>query len=65
MASYRPEGLFQTLLDRVQYWPNAIGRSAGRKLDRRYKRRAAHAPLAPHALRGICRARWSKAPRYA
>lgn len=40
MASYRPKGLFQTLLDRVQYWPNAIGRSAGRKLDRRYKRRA-------------------------
>lgn len=30
------------MLDRVQYWPNAIGRSAGRKLDRRYKRRAEH-----------------------
>jgi len=28
------------VLDRVQYWPNAFGRSAGRKLDRRYKRRA-------------------------
>jgi FkbM family methyltransferase len=40
MAHYRPDGLFQQLLDRVQYWPNAIGRSAGRKLDRRYKRRA-------------------------
>ncbi|MBU3672758.1 MAG: FkbM family methyltransferase [Sinobacteraceae bacterium] len=40
MASYQPDGLFQTLLDRVQYWPNAVGRSAGRKLDRRYKRRA-------------------------
>ncbi|MFM8517574.1 MAG: FkbM family methyltransferase [Nevskiaceae bacterium] len=42
MASYRPQGLFQTVLDRLQYWPNAIGRSAGRKLDRRYKRRAEH-----------------------
>jgi FkbM family methyltransferase len=40
MAYYRPNGLFQTVLDRVQYWPNAVGRSAGRKLDRRYKRRA-------------------------
>lgn len=40
MADYRPEGVFQQILDRLQYWPNAIGRSAGRKLDRRYKRRA-------------------------
>jgi hypothetical protein len=40
MAFYRPEGLVQSLLDRMQYWPNAIGRSAGRKLDRRYKRRS-------------------------
>ena len=40
MAYYRPNGLFQTVLDRLQYWPNAVGRSAGRKLDRRYKRRA-------------------------
>ena len=41
MAHYRPETLAQAVLDRVQYWPNAIGRSAGRKLARRYKRRSA------------------------
>ncbi|MBS0564819.1 MAG: FkbM family methyltransferase [Proteobacteria bacterium] len=40
MAAYRPETLFQTLLSRIEPWDNAIGRSAGRKLKRRYVPRA-------------------------
>lgn len=40
MASYQPETLFQRLLARLEPLDNAIGRSAGRKLKRRYVRRS-------------------------